>query len=159
MTKRLEPSEHTPNLVKKMVDLAIAVRSSSLEDSLITLVEIRASQLNGCAYCLDMHVKEAKIAGERELRLLHIPVWHESTLFSERERAAMRWTEVLTRIPQKGISNEHWDAISAEFSEQEIAELTYLIMVINAWNRQAIAFRFEPGSTDRLYGLDKAGLA
>ena len=95
--ERLNYGAESPELVKKLVDLSTAIRKGSIEASILSLVEIRASQLNGCAFCLDMHVKQAKLHGERELRLYHIATWHESPLFEPRERAALAWTEALTK--------------------------------------------------------------
>ena len=159
MTQRLDPSKQTPEIFKKMIELTMAVKHGSVDHSTLHLVDIRASQLNGCAYCLDMHIKEARIGGERELRIHHLPAWRESPLFSARERAALAWTETLTKLPAEGVSDEAFAAVRAEFSEKEVADLTFQIMVINSWNRQSIAFAFVPGSTDKLYGLDKANLA
>ena len=106
-----------------------------------------------------MHVKEAKIHGERELRVHHLSIWRESPLFSPREHAALAWTEVLTRIPEQGVSDETYERVRAHFSEQELTELTYLVMAINAWNRVNIAFQTAPGSADKAFGLDQANLA
>ena len=159
MTQRLVHSQQSPALFKKFVDFSMALHSSSIEAPLRALVEIRASQMNGCAFCLDMHVKQAKIGGERELRLHHVAIWRESPLFSPRERAALAWTEVLTRIPEGGVSDALFDSVRTQLSEKEISDLTYEIMAINAWNRASIAFRSVPGSLDKMYGLDKAGLA
>ena len=159
MTQRLDHSQQSPALFKKFVDFSMALYSSTIEAPLRALVEIRASQMNGCAFCLDMHVKQAKIGGERELRLHHLAIWRESTLFSPRERAALAWTEVLTRIPEGGASDALFDSVRTQLLEKEISDLTYEIMAINAWNRASIAFRSVPGSLDKMYGLDKAGLA
>jgi AhpD family alkylhydroperoxidase len=159
VTQRLDHSQQSPALFKKFVDFSMALHSSTIEAPLRALVEIRASQMNGCAFCLDMHVKQAKIGGERELRLHHVAIWRESPLFSPRERAALAWTEVLTRIPEGGVSDALFDSVRTQLSEKEISDLTYEIMAINAWNRASIAFRSVPGSLDKMYGLDKAGLA
>lgn len=158
MTQRLNYAQQSPDLVKKMSDLSMAVKGSSIEQKLHDLVQIRASQINGCAFCLDMHVKEAKIHGESELRLYHVAIWHESNLFAPRERAALAWTEAVTKLPEGGIPDELYDHVRGQFSEKEITDLTFSIMVINAWNRLAISFKAVPGSADKLYGLDKAGL-
>jgi len=159
VTQRLDHSQQSPALFKKFVDFSMALHSSTIEAPLRALVEIRASQMNGCAFCLDMHVKQAKIGGERELRLHHVAIWRESPLFSPRERAALAWTEVLTRLPEGGVSDALFDSVRTQLSEKEISDLTYEIMAINAWNRASIAFRSVPGSLDKMYGLDKAGLA
>jgi AhpD family alkylhydroperoxidase len=158
MTQRLDYFTTSTNLSKKLFELSNAVKSSSLGNTLLDLVNIRASQLNGCALCLDMHCKEAKIHGERELRIYHVPIWRESTLFSETERAALEWTEAVTRLSEHGVSDEVYDRVRAHFSETQISELTFAVAVINAWNRLNIGFRTVPGSADELLGLTKAGL-
>lgn len=156
--ERLNYAAQSPELFRKLADLSTAIRKSSVEASILSLVEIRASQLNGCSFCLDMHVKQAKLHGERELRLHHIAAWHESPLFAPRERAALAWTEALTKLPEGGISDDLYERVSRQFSGKELADLTFAVMAINAWNRAGIAFRSVPGSADKLYGLDRAGL-
>ena len=106
-----------------------------------------------------MHVKQATIRGERPLRLHHVAAWRESPLFSPRERAALAWTEVLTKLPEHGIPNDVYERSRAQLSEKEISDLTFLVMTINAWNRVNVAFTTPPGSADKAYGLDQAGLA
>jgi AhpD family alkylhydroperoxidase len=133
-----------------------SVRGSGLAASLIDLVKIRVSQLNGCIFCVDMHIKEARLHGEREIRLHHLAAWHESTLFSDQERAALEWAEQLTRIGHGGISDADYQRIAAHYSEKEISDLTFAVGSINFWNRIGVAFRPEPGSMDALLGLDKA---
>lgn len=159
MTQRLNYTQQAPELANKLLDLSMALRDSSIEQKLRDLVQIRASQINGCAFCLDMHVKEAKIHGESELRLYHVAIWRESNLFAPRERAALAWAEAVTRLPEGGIPDELYERVRGQLSEKEITDLTFSIMVINAWNRAAIAFKAVPGSADKLYGLDKAGLS
>ena len=159
MTARLNYSEQSPALFKKFLDFSMALHDSAIDKATRTLVEIRASQMNGCAFCLDMHVKQAKMHGERELRVHHVAIWRESTLFSPRERAALAWTEVLTRIPEGGVSDALYDSVRTQLSDKEISDLTYEIMAINGWNRANVAFRTVPGSLDKSYGLDKAGLS
>ncbi|MEY9784406.1 carboxymuconolactone decarboxylase family protein [Sinorhizobium fredii] len=158
MTQRLNYAQQSPELFKKLADLSMALKDSVIEQKIHDLVQIRASQINGCGFCLDMHVKEAKIHGESELRLYHIPIWRESNLFVPRERAALAWTEALTRLPEGGIPDELYERVRGQLSEKEISDLTFSIMVINAWNRASVAFKNVPGSADKLYGLDKAGL-
>ncbi|KQP20858.1 carboxymuconolactone decarboxylase family protein [Pseudorhodoferax sp. Leaf265] len=155
MTPRLNALQQAPELYKKLSDYSIAGKKGSLDAKLLALIEIRASQMNGCAFCLDMHVKQAKQHGEGELRLHHVAIWHESPLFSARERAAFAWTEVLTQLPAHGVSDAVYEQVRAEFSEQEIVELTHNVMGINAWNRLSIAFRNVPGAADKAFGLDK----
>jgi AhpD family alkylhydroperoxidase len=159
MTQRINYQQQSTALVKTLLAFSAAIRQSAIEESIRDLVEIRASQLNGCAACLDMHIKEATIHGERPLRLHHVAIWRESTLFSPRERAALEWTEILTRIPDQGVPDELYERVRTQLSEKELSDLTFLVMSINAWNRLNIGFRVIPGSYDKAYGLDKSGLA
>jgi len=158
MSQRLDYYSTSPSLSKKLFELSQAVKEGSLGNTLLDLVNIRASQLNGCALCLDMHCKEAKIHGERELRIYHIPIWRESTLFSDTERAALEWTEAVTKLNVHGVSAEVYDRVRLQLSETQISELTFAIGVINLWNRLNISFRTVPGSADEMLGLTKAGL-
>lgn len=158
MTQRLNYAQQSPELFKKLSDLSMALKDSTIEQKVHDLVQIRASQINGCAFCLDMHVKEAKIHGESELRLYHIAIWRESNLFVPRERAALAWTEAVTKLHEGGIPDELYERVRGQLSEKEISDLTFAIMVINAWNRSSIAFKSVPGSADKAYGLDRAGL-
>jgi AhpD family alkylhydroperoxidase len=136
-----------------------AVKESAIEDKIRDLVAIRASQINGCGFCLDMHVKQAKIHGERELRLYHIATWRESALFIPRERAALAWTEVLTKLPEQGVPDDIYERVRGQLSEKEISDLTFVVMLINSWNRISVGFKTVPGSSDAAFGLDKAGLS
>jgi AhpD family alkylhydroperoxidase len=157
---RLNYLEQSPELVKKLQDLSMAIaKSGQIELLLSHLVDIRASQMNGCAFCLDMHVKEAKLHGERELRLYHVAIWRESPLFTPKERAALALTEALTQIAPTGISDEVYAEVSEQFSEKELSTLVFRVMGINAWNLANVAFRTTPGTSDKAFGLDKAGLA
>ncbi|MBD9447237.1 MULTISPECIES: carboxymuconolactone decarboxylase family protein [Rhizobium] len=158
MSQRLNYAQHSPELFKKISDLSMSLKDSTIEQKIRDLVNIRASQINGCAFCLDMHVKEAKIHGESELRLYHVAIWRESNLFVPRERAALAWTEAVTKLPEGGIPDELYERVRGQLSEKEVSDLTFSIMVINAWNRASIAFKAVPGSADKAYGLDKAGL-
>ncbi len=158
MTQRLNYAAQSAEFFKKMSELSMSLKESVIEQPIRDLVNIRASQINGCAFCLDMHVKEAKIHGERELRLYHVAIWRESNLFAPRERAALAWTEAVTELPEGGISDELYERVRGQLSEKEISDLTFSIMTINAWNRASIAFKVVPGSADKLYGLEKAGL-
>jgi len=158
MTQRIAYTQQSPALFKKFLEFSNAIKEAGIDKQIHDLVTVRASQLNGCAFCLDMHVKEAKIHGERELRLHHLSIWRESPLFSARERAALTWTEILTRIPEHGVPNEIYEQVRAQFSEKELTDLTFLVMGINAWNRVGVAFQPPPGSADKAFGLDKANL-
>ncbi|MGO4547223.1 carboxymuconolactone decarboxylase family protein [Paenibacillus sp. 2TAB23] len=159
MTQRLNYMQQSPELFKGMMAFSMSEKDSSIEGEILHLVHIRASQMNGCGFCLDMHVKQAKIHGETELRLYHISIWRESTLFSPRERAALAWTEILTKLPEHGVPDELYDRVRGQFSEKEISDLTFSVMAINAWNRVNVAFKYVPGSADVQYGLTKAGLS
>ena len=157
---RLSFQQQSPELVRKLQDFSMAIaRSGHIEPGLALLVDIRASQMNGCAFCLDMHVKEAKLHGERELRLYHVAIWRESPLFTAKERAALAFTEALTQIAPSGISDELYAELREHFSEKELSTLIFRVVGINAWNRASIAIRNTPGKYDKAYGLDKAGLA
>lgn len=159
-SNRLNYQEQSPELVKKLVDFSMAISNGGhLDQALSYLVDIRASQMNGCAFCLDMHVKEAKLHGERELRLYHVAIWRESPLFSQKERAALALTEALTQIAPTGISDKLYGELLEQFSEKELSTLIFRIMAINAWNRANVAVRTMPGLQDKAFGLDKAGLA
>ena len=158
MSPRINYAQQSPDLFKKLLELSTMAKGTAIGLELTDLVTIRASLMNGCTFCLDMHVKEAKIHGERELRLYHIPVWRESSLFSPRERAALEWTEAVTELSGLGVSDDVYDRVRKEFSEKELSDLTFSILIINAWNRLAVSFRPEPGSVDSIYGLEKAGL-
>src|SRR6185503_11056316 len=145
MTPRLNPAALSPELYKAFYAFTQAVGKGSLDRSLRDLVHIRASQINGCAFCLDMHIKEATIHGERPLRLHHLAIWRESPLFSPRERAALAWTESVTKLGEHGVPDEIYEEARVQFSEKELAELTFIVVEINGWNRLSIAFRSQPG--------------
>lgn len=159
MSQRLDYFKLSPKASGKYAEFSTLLSETPFLTELAHLVTLRASQINGCAFCVDMHVKEAKIHGERELRLHHVAVWRESPLFSERERAALEWTEALTVLSPHGVSDAIYNSVREQFSEQELADLSLLVVAINGWNRLSVAFRNIPGSADKLYGLDKAGLA
>jgi len=158
MSQRINYPQKSPELFKAFMDFSAALRNSAIEEKVRDLVQVRASQINGCAFCLDMHVKQAKIAGESELRLYHVAIWRESELFAPRERAALAWTEALTRLPEGGVPDELYERVRGQYSEKELSDLTFEVMAINAWNRAGIAFKSVPGSADKVFGLDKAGL-
>jgi len=159
MTQRINYLKQAPALFKKFVELGTLINDGSIEESIRDLVAIRASQINGCGFCIDMHVKQATIHGERPLRLHHLAAWRESTLFAPRERAALAWTEALTTLSPQGVPDEIYERVRTQLTEQELTDLTYEIMTINAWNRINVAFRTVPGSYDKDFGLDRANLA
>ncbi len=146
MTERLNYARAFPEGVHAILGIEKALRASGLEPSLLELVKMRASQLNGCAYCLDMHSKDARAAGETEQRLYALPAWRETPFYTPRERAALAWTETVTNIQQGHASDQEYEAVRKEFDEAELVKLTFAITQINTWNRIAIAFRAEPGS-------------
>ncbi|NLD69765.1 MAG: carboxymuconolactone decarboxylase family protein [Limnobacter sp.] len=158
MTQRLDYMQQSPELFRKFVDFSALVKAGSIEESICDLVAIRASQMNGCGFCLDMHVKQAKIDGERELRIHHLAAWRESTLFIPRERAALAWTEVLTSLPDQGVPDEIYERVRTQLSEKELSDLTFAVVTINAWNRINVGFKTVPGAYDKAFGLDKARL-
>lgn len=141
MKMRMNYFATAPELLKKMRELNEAVVTSGLDRLLVHMVKIRASQINGCSYCVDMHVKEARKDGETEQRLHLISAWRESPLYTDRERAALEWTEALTLLPQSRAADEFYEPLKTHFSDVEIVQLTMLIGVINTWNRLAVGFR------------------
>ena len=141
MTPRLNAFAAAPAPMKLWLEFGQGLKQSSLEESLMDLVVTRASQINGCAFCLDMHTADARKRGETEQRLYLLDAWRDSPLYSERERAALAWTEALTRLTEMGAPDDVYQALKAEFSEEEQVKLTLLIVVINGWNRIQVGFR------------------
>jgi AhpD family alkylhydroperoxidase len=146
MEPRLDFWKTAPQGIAALRGLHTYVQDSGLEHSLLELVKIRASQINGCAYCLDMHTKDARAAGETEQRLYTLSAWRDTPFFSERERAALAWTEALTNISQGEIDDALYDEVRRSFSEKEIVDLALAVVVINGWNRVAIPFRAPTGA-------------
>jgi len=138
---RLMPFEAAAGTLKPLVDLEQSLKNSGLEHSLIELVKTRASQINGCAFCIHMHTKDARTQGETEERLYLLNAWRESPLYSDRERAALAWTEALTLVAQTHAPDEDYAQLEAHFTPDEQVKLTLLIGTINTWNRLAIGFR------------------
>jgi AhpD family alkylhydroperoxidase len=155
MAPRIDFEHASPAAVKAMYALQAAVNDSGLEPSLIELVKLRASQINGCAYCVDMHSKDMQAHGERDERLHLLSLWCEAPHFTPRERAALLWTETLTRIADEGVPDEVFEVVRGEFDEQELANLTLAVVAINGWNRFAISFRPEVGSYQPQRGVPK----
>lgn len=146
MQSRLDAQKVSPAAYHAMLGLETFVRkSSNMEGSLIELVKMRASQINGCAYCIDMHSKDARAAGESEQRLYALNAWRETPFFTDRERAALAWTEAVTLVHQGHVPDEVYEEARAQFSEEELVNLTMAVVTINGWNRLAIAFRAVPG--------------
>jgi len=146
MQSRLDYAQTAPDGLKAMLGLEQYARQSGLEPALRELVKIRASQINGCAFCLDMHTKDARAAGETEQRLYTLPAWRDTPFFSERERAALAWTEAVTRVSESHVPDETYETVREHFTEKELVDLTLAIVAINGWNRLAISFRTVPGS-------------
>jgi AhpD family alkylhydroperoxidase len=132
--------------IHAMAGMEKYARECGLEHGLLELVKLRASQINGCAYCVDMHTKDARVEGETEQRLYAVSVWRETPFFTERERAALEWTESITLVSERGASDELYEKLRRQFSEKEAVDLTLAIITINGWNRLAIGFRAVVGS-------------
>lgn len=146
MTQRIDYRGAAPDGFAAMRGLEGYVRRCGLPRALLELVRMRVSQINGCAYCLDMHSKDARANGETEQRLYVLPAWRETTFYDERERAALEWTEAVTRISEGGVQNEAYERARQQFSEKELVDLTLAVIAINGWNRLAIAFSAPAGS-------------
>jgi AhpD family alkylhydroperoxidase len=145
MEQRINYTKLAPTAIQSMYRLQKYVEDSGLEHSLIELIKIRASQINGCAFCIDMHTLDARAMGETEQRLYLLSAWREAPFYTERERAALAWTETVTLISESHASDEDYDAALSQFSEQELVDLTMAIIAINGWNRLGISFRPQPG--------------
>ena len=146
MKPRMEYWKVAPGGYKAMFALEAYLHESGIDTLLLHVVKLRASQMNGCAYCIDMHWKDARAGGESEQRLYGLSAWREAPYYTDRERAALEWTEALTNITDGHVPDAVYDAVRGHFSEKELADLTWAIGAINAWNRVAIAFRSEAGS-------------
>jgi AhpD family alkylhydroperoxidase len=148
MKQRIDISKHAGTR-QAMLALQRHVNESGLERSLLELVKMRASQINGCGYCLDMHSKDARAEGETEQRLYLLDAWREAPFYTDRERAALEWTEAVTKITEGHVPDAVYESVRAHFSEEELVHLTLGVVAINGWNRLMIAFRVEPGSYRR----------
>lgn len=146
MAHRLDYRAVSPKAFEVMLSLENYLRDCGLERSLLDLVKTRSSQLNGCAYCLDMHTKDARAAGETEQRLYALSAWRETPFYTERERAALAWAEAVTKIANEPPSDALYEEARRHFTEKELADLTFAIIAINGWNRLAISFRAEAGT-------------
>jgi AhpD family alkylhydroperoxidase len=147
MHPRIEPAAAMPEVMQAMGGLEAYIRSCGLEPRLIALVKIRASQINGCAFCIAMHTREARAHGETEDRLYLLDAWEEAPLYSDRERAALAWTEAVTLVAQTHVPDNVYKEARQQFDETELVRLTVLIGAINAWNRLSISFRAIPAGT------------
>jgi AhpD family alkylhydroperoxidase len=146
MEPRIDYMKFAGGGVRAMLGLEKYLQDCSLEEKLLHLIKLRASQINGCAYCLDMHWKDLRAIGESEQRLYALDAWEESPFYSDRERAALEWTEAVTRFSEEHVPDEVYECVRKQFSEQELADLTLAVATINAWNRLSIAGRATPGT-------------
>jgi AhpD family alkylhydroperoxidase len=146
MKARLDPRKAAPEAMQAMSALHAYVGRCGLDHNLLELVKLRVSQINGCAWCMDMHTKELRVAGENEQRLYLLSAWRECPFYSERERAALAWTEALTLLTEGNVPDEIFATARAQFSEEELVKLTLAIVAINGANRINVAFRTVPGS-------------
>ena len=146
MEARIEFTEVSPGVLRAMRGLQAYVDECGLEHSLLHLVKLRASQINGCAYCIDMHTKDARAGGDTEQRLYMLSAWRESPFYSVRERAALAWTEIVTRVAETNVPDEDYVEARSHFSESELVNLTMAIVAINGWNRLCVSFRAVPGN-------------
>lgn len=152
MKQRIDYRKAAPDGFAAMRGLESYVRHCGLPRKLVELVKMRASQVNGCAHCLDMHSKDARSIGETEQRLYVLPGWREAPFYDDRERAALEWTEAVTRIADEGMPDDIYERVRRQFSEKELVDLTLAVIAINGWNRLAIPFRapvgdYQPGRT------------
>ena len=147
MKPRMNFYQAAPDTIKALTGLEAQIQGSGLEQSLIELVKTRASQINGCAFCINMHTQDARKHGETEQRLYLLNAWREAPAYTDRERAALAWTEAVTKISDGHVPDEVYDEARHHFSEKELVDLTAAVIAINAWNRAAIAFRATPRLT------------
>lgn len=146
MEARVQLTKYSLDALRSLQAIEQHVKKSTLGEGLLHLIKMRASQINGCAYCLDMHSKDARSLGETEQRLYELNAWRETPFYTDRERAALAWTEAVTNVSETHVPDEVFEEVRKQFSEQEIVDLTYAIATINAWNRLAISLRAVPGT-------------
>lgn len=146
MEPRIEYGKVSPGVFHAMRGLEEYVHQSGLDPALLELVKLRSSQINGCAYCIDMHTKDARARGESEQRLYELDAWRETPFYTDRERAALAWTEAVTRVSEGHVPDDVYEQARSQFSEKELVDLTLAVVAINGWNRLAISFRAVPGT-------------
>ena len=146
MNQRIDIGKTAPGAYRALLGLEHYLHESGLEESLLHLIKLRASQINGCAYCLDMHWKDLKSIGETDQRLYELNAWEESPFYTDRERAALAWTEAVTRVADTHVPDSVYEEVKKVFNERELVDLTLAVAAINAWNRMAIATRTTPGT-------------
>ena len=156
METRIDPRKAAPDVYRAMLELESAVKATGLESNLLDLVKLRASQINGCAFCIDMHSKDLRAEGESEERLYLLDAWREAPFYSERERAALAWTEAVTLIAQSHVPDEVYEQARQHFTDDELAKLTLAVVAINGWNRFGIAFRAAPGHYQPIHQQEPA---
>ena len=144
MSERIDFAKVAPKNYKAMYSLKALVEDSTLDAKLRALIDVRVSQINGCVFCLDMHTQEARAAGETQQRLDSLAAWEESPFFDDREKAALEWAENVTLLADSGIPDEVYEAVRGHFSEEELVDLTYAVVLMNGWNRLAVGFRKMP---------------
>jgi AhpD family alkylhydroperoxidase len=150
MTKRINPYFIAPKVVQPLIEFGRSfIATSGLEPSLMHLIEIRASQINGCAVCLHMHSRDARKSGETEERVLMLNVWRESSLYTPRERAALAWTEALTLLATSHAPDDVYEMVRAQFTDEESVKLTMMISIINSFNRFGVGYRVDPSTVDK----------
>ena len=159
MEPRIDYLKSARGVYEAMIGLEKYLRQSGLEESLLGLVKLRASQINGCAYCIDMHWKDLRALGESEQRLYGLGAWEESPYYTDRERAALAWTEAVTKVSETHVPDEVYEKIRPHFTEKELADLTLAVASINSWNRLAIAARTVPGTYQSPKMHEHAGIA
>ena len=159
MEERIKYARVAPETYKLLAPLQHYIRNCGLEESLVDLVFLRASQINGCAYCIDMHTKDARARGETEQRLYELEVWRETPFYTERERAALAWTEAVTLVSEGHVPDEVYEEARKSFSDLELVNLTLAIILINSYNRLSISFRTVPGTYQPVHAVatSKAG--
>ena len=145
MKARINFMQVSPKALQTLLGVNAVIEEGGLDEKLLHLIELRASQINGCAYCIDMHSKDARAAGDTEQRLYGLNAWRESPYYTDRERAALEWTEAVTLVSSTGVPDAAYEAVRAQFSEKEIAFLTLAVSMINTWNRLNVALRTVPG--------------
>ena len=155
MEQRLDYAKAAPDGIGILRQLEHYLKKTGLESDLLELVKLRASQINGCAYCIDMHTKDARSRGESEQRLYGITAWRETPFYSERERAALTWTESVTRISKDRVPDEIYRQVKQYFTEKELVDLTLAVIAINSWNRLAISFHTPAGSYQPAHPVSK----
>ncbi|HET9804202.1 MAG TPA: carboxymuconolactone decarboxylase family protein [Candidatus Acidoferrum sp.] len=154
---RLDYAKHALEPLRSLYAIERYLHDSGIDIKLLHMMKLRASQINGCAYCIDMHWKDAKAAGETEQRLYGLNAWRESPYYTDKERAALEWTEAVTLVSETHVPDDVYERVRAQYSEKEIVDLTLAIGTINLWNRVAISFRAEPGKYQPKQSSAKAG--